>query len=104
MSIASIVRGGVDRLIGGRGEHSITVPVMDGALKPNDRLERADSVAMIEGADNIVSVEGKTVCSSGKLVLSVGADGTVETMLEAEAPVSCLATGWAGSPHPRRQA
>lgn len=97
MSIASIVRGGVDRLIGGRGEHSITVPVMDGALKPNDRLERADSVAMIEGADNIVSLGGKTVCSSGNLLLSVGTDGSVETVLEAEAPISCLAAGPGGA-------
>lgn len=97
MSIASIVRGSVDRLIGGRGEHSITVPVMDGALKPNDRLERADSVAMIEGVDNIVSHGGKTLCSSGNLLLSVDADGAVETMLEAEAPVSCLAASQGGA-------
>jgi hypothetical protein len=97
MNIASMVRDRLDRLIGGRGEHSITVPVLDGALKPNDRLERADSVAMVEGVDNIVALGGKTVCSSGSLLLSVGTDGAVETMLEAEAPVSCLAAGPGGA-------
>ncbi len=97
MSIGSILRRSVDRVVGGRGEHSITVPVMDGALKPNDRLERADPVAMIDHADNLVSFGDELLCSSGDRIVSVGADGTVRTMFEAGGPVSCLATDGDGA-------
>ena len=52
MSLSTAIRRTFDRFIGGRGEFSITVPVMDGALKPNDYLERIPSFAMVEDADN----------------------------------------------------
>ena len=34
--------------MGGRGDHSITVPVMDGALKPNNYLEQVAGISSIE--------------------------------------------------------
>ncbi|HMN84379.1 MAG TPA: hypothetical protein PKA74_00085, partial [Bauldia sp.] len=58
MSIAAVLRRAADRLLGGRGELSITVPVMDGALKPNDRLERATALARVDQADNLVVAGG----------------------------------------------
>lgn len=97
MSIASLLRRGMDRMIGGRGELSITVPVMDGALKPNDRLDRASSVAMIDQADNLVLFKGGLVCSSGEQVLVIGIDGSVRRLFEADGPVSCLATDREGT-------
>lgn len=97
MSIASILHRGMDRLLGGRGEHSITVPVMDGALKPNDRLERADAVAMIEHADNLLSLGDDLLCSSGERIVAIAADGSVRTQVEAEGVVTCLATDGQGT-------
>jgi hypothetical protein len=91
MSIASILRRSLDRIAGGRGEQSITVPVMDGALKPNDRLERADSVAAVDGADNILETDGRLLCSSGDRMLAIGGGGVLDTMLTVEGVVSCLA-------------
>lgn len=97
MSIASIARRAMDRVMGGRGEHSITVPVMDGALKPNDRLERAASVALIEQADNLLAFGDGLLCSSGDRVVAIGEDGCVRTMFEADGTVSCLATDGEGA-------
>ena len=41
MRLAEFLQDTVDSFLGGRGKSSITVPVMDGSLKPNDVLERA---------------------------------------------------------------
>lgn len=97
MNIVSILRRGVDRIAGGRGEHSITVPVMDGALKPNDRLERAASVAKVGEADNILAIDGRLLCSSGNRVLAVGNGDTPELVAEVEGPISCLASDEQGA-------
>src|SRR5690606_23293208 len=71
---------------------SITVPVMDGALKPNDRLERAASLAQLDQVDNLAPFSGRLVCSSGSRVVALGEDGSVETLFDAEGTVSCIAT------------
>jgi hypothetical protein len=97
MSVASILRSAVDRVMGGRGARSITVPVMDGALKPNDRLERAASVAMVEQADNLIPFDGDILCSSGARVVAIAADGCVRTVFEAGGKVSCLAADGGGA-------
>jgi hypothetical protein len=97
MSVMSALRKGMDRLVGGRGEQSITVPVMDGALKPNDRLDRAASVAEIDEVDNLVSPGGRIVCSSANRLLSIADGGSIENILETEAPISCLAASKGGA-------
>jgi hypothetical protein len=97
MTIASLLRRSVDRIVGGRGEHSITVPVMDGALKPNDRLERAETVAFVEHADNVLPFGDELLCSSGLQVLAIGADRSVRASFEAEGAVTCLAADSGGA-------
>lgn len=97
MSIASILRRSMDRVMGGRGEYSITVPVMDGPLKPNDRLERASSVAMVEDVDNLLSLDGRLLCSSGHRVVTVAADRSMETVFVADGAVTCLAADGDGT-------
>lgn len=97
MSVGAILRRTADRVMGGRGAHSITVPVMDGALKPNDRLERASSLAMIEHADNLLPFDGGLLCSSGNRVVTIAQDGSMRPLFEAEGPVSCLATDGNGA-------
>jgi len=97
MSIASIFRRGMDRVMGGRGDQSFTVPVMDGALKPNDRLEQAGSVATIEQADNLLILDGQILCSSGQHVLAVAGEATPSPVFDAGGPVSCLASDGQGT-------
>ena len=57
--IARLVRDFVDRFLG-RGDATITVPSFDGALKPNQLLERAETVASFEAPEDLAT-DGKTV-------------------------------------------
>ena len=71
MSGSSRIRNIVDRFMGGRGDHSITVPVMDGALKPNNYLEQVAGISSIEGADNLIHAAGRTLLSSGNRLIEL---------------------------------
>ena len=86
----------MDRIMGGRGEHSITVPVMDGALKPNDYLDRMPALAALAEPDNLVS-DGETAwLSSGPDLYRLGADGTVALVCRETAPITFLARSASG--------
>ncbi|BCH23631.1 strictosidine synthase [Mesorhizobium sp. L-8-3] len=97
MSLTAGIRKTFDRFIGGRGEFSITVPVMDGALKPNDYLERAAALAVVEQADNAVVVGEKLLISSGSRVLELRGDGDRRVHSEHDAPISCLGVSHVGA-------
>jgi hypothetical protein len=62
-----------DRLLG-RGEASITVPIFDGALKPNQMLERAEVVDRFDEANDIATDGRALFVSDGGRVLRL-ADG-----------------------------
>ena len=49
----------------GRGKHSIFVPVMDGALKPNEFLDNVKVIHKEEDIDNLV-INRSTILFSGK--------------------------------------
>ena len=53
----------------GRGEASITIPIFDGALKPNQMLEEAEVVAEFEDASDIAADrDGILVADGGRVV------------------------------------
>uniref|UniRef100_UPI003BAA13AC YncE family protein n=1 Tax=Stappia sp. TaxID=1870903 RepID=UPI003BAA13AC len=54
----------LDRLLG-RGDWSITLPVLDGPLLPNQALEEAETFATLEAADNLVASGKHLYASSG---------------------------------------
>lgn len=86
----------MDRIMGGRGEHSITVPVMDGALKPNDYLDRMPALAALTEPDNLVS-DGETAwLSSGPSLYRLGANGTVALVCRETADITFLARSASG--------
>lgn len=97
MSLSATIRRTFDRFMGGRGEFSITVPVMDGALKPNDYLERLPSFAMVEDADNAVATGEGILVSSGQRLLRLSAGDEPALHSTHEAPVSCLAASATGA-------
>jgi len=97
MTILAALRRGIDRFVGGRGEFSITVPMMDGALKPNDRLERATLVATLDGADNAVLQGRRLLASSGGRIVEIAPDGNTGTYAAYDAPVTCLAASERGA-------
>jgi hypothetical protein len=80
-----------------RGQ-AVTIPPLDGALRPNTALDEADIVKSCEEPDNIVSVAGKLIYSSGKEILALNSSkplasfGSVITAL-AENSSGVIAVG-----------
>lgn len=77
----------------GSGKHSISVPVMDGALKPNDALDAADELHRGVEPDNL-AVSGRAVhFSIGHKILSLDPEnsGRATPVGELSAEVTCLA-------------
>ena len=80
-----------DRLRGG-GEHSVTVPPMDGALNPNSRLDEAEIVATAEMPDNLCLRGDKVLFTSGAAVLQMDRAGSAPSPLASfDSAVTSLA-------------
>lgn len=79
-----------DRLRGS-GDAAITLPPMDGALRPNNRIEEAELLVATEAPDNLVWHEGKVLFSSGSVLRALTADGRVEDVATADSTIDCLA-------------
>jgi hypothetical protein len=65
-----------DRLLG-RGDATITVPSFDGALKPNQILEKAETVAMFEAPEDLASDGRALYIADGTAIRRL--DGTATT-------------------------
>jgi hypothetical protein len=63
-----------DRLRGS-GDWSVTVPPMDGALNPNNRLEEAEIVVSAEAPDNLCRMGSAVLFSSGNTIQRIEAPG-----------------------------
>ena len=94
--MSGVLRNFVDRIMGGRGEHSITVPVMDGALKPNDYLDRMPVLSAIEEPDNLAGDGDTAYLSSGPNLYRLDADGAVTLLGRETAPITFLALSATG--------
>jgi len=74
----------------GRGESAITIPALDGALRPNRRLDEASQRIPISDPSGIlVGPEGLLV-SSGDEVRRLDADGAGALVHKAKSAISCL--------------
>ena len=80
-----------DRFLG-RGSAAVTVPPLDGALKPNSLLEEADVHASEPAPDNLVLLSGDIVFSSESRIMR---NGTVA--LDTGSPVMAMAASTDGS-------
>jgi hypothetical protein len=74
----------------GRGESAITVPALDGALRPNRKLDEAAERFAIEKPSGIVVAADGVYVSSENEILRLGSDGKLTPRHRAEAPISCL--------------
>lgn len=75
----------------GRGGYSITVPVMDGPLRPNDIIEQSALVAEAPGIDNLLVKGDRLIASAGRDLLEISVSGSVTRRLRFDGPISCLA-------------
>lgn len=69
---------------------AITIPPLDGALRPNTALDDAEVVAGIPSPDNLVWLDGRAVCSSGAAVIALE-HGQPRQIAEFPAEVTALA-------------
>lgn len=74
----------------GSGDAAVTVPPMDGALRPNRMIEEAPAIAAADAPDNLVSDGARTLFSSGGAVLELGA-GTASEVVRFACDVTALA-------------
>jgi len=86
-----VLRAGLDQFLG-RGSASVTVPPMDGALKPNSLLDDAVSVTEVAEPDNLVLQNAVPVFSSGTQIHRLDPrTGRMEMMHQAEGTITALA-------------
>ncbi|HYV87663.1 MAG TPA: hypothetical protein VFA91_03730 [Candidatus Polarisedimenticolia bacterium] len=73
---------------------AITIPPMDGALRPNTALDEAPVLLQADAPDNLAWIDDRLVFSSANKVLAIDmAAGNMapETLVEFPVPVACLA-------------
>ena len=77
---------------------AVTIPPMDGALRPNTLLEEADVRLAVEAPDNLAATGDKVLFTSGGQVLELGKRKTTKPRIRAEfdSAVSALAVSEAG--------
>lgn len=75
--IVDALREWRDHLLG-RGSAAITVPVMDGALKPNRALDNAERVAALPGIDDLASDGQRLFASAGPVLYELQGETLVE--------------------------
>jgi hypothetical protein len=85
------LRRALDNLLG-RGEAAVTVPPLDGALRPNRLLDEANSRAPLDGVDCLAVHGDVLVASANDMVLALGVDGTWSRRASYRSAVACLAS------------
>lgn len=76
----------------GRGEFSVTVPSMDGALRPNTRLDEAPVLLEAPGVDDLAVAGGRLHFSQGAQLFALDKPGEAPRLVKAyPAPISALA-------------
>ena len=87
-----VLRRAVDNFLG-RGEAAVTVPVMDGPLKPNQLLEAAGRVLTAPDIDNLAATADGMLYTSGPTVVGIPG-GEVARFPSV---ISCLAVDGSGA-------
>ena len=67
------IQGALDVFLG-RGEAAVTVPVMDGPLKPNRALDAARSIASAPALDNLLPTAAGVCYTSGPALLTLSGE------------------------------
>lgn len=93
MSLMQLGKRFVDRFMGGRGDASITVPVLDGPLKPNDLIEEATLIVDLAAVDNLTMAGGEILMTSGNAIWQLDAGHKLTLHSEYESEITCLAAG-----------
>ncbi len=76
----------------GRGSASVTIPAMDGALRPNQRLDQGRVLRSVPAPDSLAAADGTVLYASGDGVRRLRPGEPADETIEAfDADVTCLA-------------
>ncbi|MDC3108313.1 hypothetical protein OA416_03875 [Paracoccaceae bacterium] len=81
----------------GRGKHSIFVPVMDGALKPNEYLDSIKIIHKQEDVDNLTLNKGTTFFSAKSSVFSISNSEKPKKVISFSDEITAMAVNASGS-------
>src|SRR5579864_8012970 len=82
-----MMRAAIDRFFG-RGDAAVTVPPMDGALRPNQKLEEAHTALAARAPDDLILHHGEVLFSSGRDLRKLETGAVVRSF---DRPIACLA-------------
>lgn len=74
----------------GRGDAAVTVPPLDGAMRPNRALDEADWRSPLADVDCLAVQDGRLVASSGITVQTLGQDGSWSPRSEHRGAIVCI--------------
>ena len=80
----------------GRGESAVTIPALDGALRPNRKLDEASERIAIDSPSGIISGPEGVLVSSANRIHRLDAGGVWRPFHEAEATISCMGEAGGG--------
>ncbi len=80
----------------GRGEAAVTVPAMDGALRPNTALEEAEQVLSVPAPDSLVAHRGAVLVATGAELQPLPGEGD-GAVIGFDAEITCAASGPGGA-------
>lgn len=87
----------IDKYLG-RGRYSIAVPVMDGPLHPNHKLDEAKEAFALSGVDNLTAIGSKIWFTTGASLMELPAKpGKPKNIADFDAPITCLAADETGA-------
>ena len=84
------------RIFGMKRSRLLSVPVMDGPLKPNDMIEEGEKICSLERADNLTSFGENLLVSSNNLLFKINKTGEVELYSEQEECITAVAVSELG--------
>lgn len=75
---------------------AVTIPPLDGAFRPNTRLDDAPAFAELTEPDNLLVADGRLLASSGNAIYAVAAGATLTVVQTFPSAVTALALSPSG--------
>ncbi len=75
----------------GRGEAAVTVPPLDGALRPNRALDEATARHRLDGVDCLAVADGRLLAAAGHGLFALDDSGRWERQRQVESRITCIA-------------